>query len=250
MGPSKTKPKVGVFSFTSCEGCQLQILNLEKEFLDMLKCVDIVNFREAMSEKGQDYEVAFVEGSITREEEVTQVKKIRSQAKVLIAIGACAHLGGVNSLKMLHPKETWVKSVYGRDDLFKDTIDTRRVSDVVEVDHTIPGCPIDKGEFLRVLSSLLLGAKPVLPDHPVCVECRSKGNPCIIEEGGWCLGPVTRAGCDAICPTYGESCAGCRGVLPEGSVEELTEILMENGYTRDEVAGKFQLYNLLQDIKP
>ena len=145
-------------------------------YKEFLKHVDIVNFREAMSEKGQDYEVAFVEGSITREEEVIEVKKIRSQAKVLIAIGACAHLGGVNSLKMLHPKETWVKSVYGRDDVFKDTIDTKRISDVVEVDHTIPGCPIDKGEFLRVLSSLLLGAKPVLPDHPVCVECKKNEN--------------------------------------------------------------------------
>ena len=242
------KPKIGVFSFTSCEGCQLQVLNLEDELPALLGQIEFVNFREAMSEKGEDYEIAFIEGSITRESEIAELKSIRERAKVLIAFGACAHLGGVNVLKNFHPQGTWLPSVYGRTDLFSDTIPTKRVKDVVPIDFVIPGCPIDKKEFLRFVQGLLLSMKPALPDYPVCVECRSKGNICLVEEGKWCLGSVTRAGCEAICPTYREACAACRGLVEEPNIESLCNILMANGLSKEEIQAKFNLFNGLEAI--
>ena len=242
------KPTIGVFSFTSCEGCQLQILNLEEELPALLGVVEFVNFREAMSEKGEQYQIAFVEGSITRASEIDAVKEIRETADVLIALGACAHLGGVNSLKHLHPEREWLPAVYGRDDLFNDTMATKRVEDVVAVDYTLPGCPIDKMEFLRCVQALLVKISPRLPDYPVCVECRSKGNVCLVEQGKWCLGSVTRAGCDAICPTFREPCAGCRGLLETANKESLITILVEKGFSRDFIGAKFELYNELEKI--
>lgn len=243
------KPKIGVFSFTSCEGCQLQILNLEDEIPSLIDQIEFVNFREAMSEKGQDYEIAFVEGSITRESEIEELKRIRETAKVLIAIGACADLGGVNVLKNFQPRQTWLQSVYGRQDLFSDTMPVRRIKDVVTVDFVIPGCPIDKKEFLRFVQELLLNINPRLPDYPVCVECRIRGNVCLVEEGKWCLGSVTRAGCNAICPTYREACIACRGLVEEPNIESLTNILMGNGLTRDQIREKFKVFNGLEGIK-
>ncbi|MBI5756526.1 MAG: NADH:ubiquinone oxidoreductase [Nitrospirae bacterium] len=242
------KPKIGVFSFTSCEGCQLQILNLEDEFMTLIDYIEFVNFREAISEKGEDYEIAFVEGSITRESEIAELKNIRERAKILIALGTCSHLGGINVLKNFHPQDSWLPSVYGRKDLFTDTIRTKRIKDVVPVDLVIPGCPIDKGEFLRFVQALLLRIKPVLPNYPVCVECRTKGNVCLVEEGKWCLGSVTRAGCGAICPTYRDSCSGCRGLVSEPNIESLCNILMEKGLTKEDVRDKFNIFNGLETI--
>lgn len=243
------KPRIGVFSFTSCEGCQLQILNLEDELTSLIDQIGFVNFREAMSEKGQDYEIAFVEGSITRESEIGELKRIRERAKVLIALGACAHLGGINVLKNFHPQGTWLPSVYGRNDIFSDTIPTKRIKDVVPVDFILPGCPIDKHEFLRFVQGLLIEIKPRLPDYPVCVECRVKSNICLVEEGGWCLGSVTRAGCGAICPTYREACTGCRGLVEEANIESLCNILMEKGLSREGIRDKFNIFNGLEAIR-
>jgi coenzyme F420-reducing hydrogenase gamma subunit len=243
------KPKIGIFSFTSCEGCQLQVLNLEEEFASLIAQVEFVNFREAMSEKGEDYQIAFIEGSITRESEIETLKSIREKAEILIAFGACAHLGGVNNLKNLHPKDGWLPSVYNRKDLFTDTIPTRRIKDVVPVDYVMPGCPIDKCEFLRFVQSLILKVEPRLPNYPVCVECRSKGNICLVEQGKWCLGSITRAGCDAICPTYKDSCAGCRGLVEEPNIESLVNILLEKGFSKDEIRSKLGFFNGLEDIE-
>ena len=242
-------PKIGVFSFTSCEGCQLQILNLEDEIPTLIEQIDIVNFREAIDEKGQDYEIAFIEGSVTRESEIEEVKRIRERARVLIALGACSHLGGVNVLKNFHPQGSWLSTVYGRSDIFSDTIPTKRIKDVVPVDLVLPGCPIDKREFLRFVQGLLLNIKPRLPDYPVCVECRSKGNVCLVEEGKWCLGSVTRAGCGAICPTYRDACAGCRGIVEGSNIESLRNILMEKGYSKEEIRDKFRIFNGLEEIQ-
>ena len=257
-----SRPKIAIFSFTSCEGCQLQILNLEREFVELLSQVEIVNFREAIDDRGDDYEIAFVEGSVTTDAEADEVREIRAKAKVIVAIGACAHLGGVNNLKDLHPRAEWLDKVYGGAKLAgaESSIETLRVSDVVEVDYVLPGCPIDKGEFLSLVTSLLLGGAPALPKRPVCVECRSKGNACLVEleagefedagkKGGWCLGSVTRAGCDAICPTYGDPCVACRGIVEEANTVSLVEILAEKGYTTEEVKAKFEFFNLKEKIK-
>ena len=139
------KPKVAFFSFSSCEGCQLQVLNLEEELPTLLGFIEIVNFREAIDEKRDDYDIAFIECSITRESDIEELKDIRTRAKVLVAFGACADLGGVNALKNFHPQASWLPAVYGRTDYFADTMPTKRVKDIVPIDFVIPGCPIDKG---------------------------------------------------------------------------------------------------------
>lgn len=239
------KPKIGIFSFTSCEGCQLQILNLEDELPSLVDYIEIVNFREASSYRSNVYDIAFVEGSITRESEVEELKKIRENARILIALGACAHIGGINSLKNFHPPHTWLSTVYGRQDLFADTFTTRRVEDVVPVDMVIPGCPITKEEFLKFVKALLMHIIPRVPDYPVCVECRSKANVCLVEEGKWCLGSITRAGCDALCPTYREACIGCRGFVENPNIDSLMDILEEKGYPKNEVIQKLSVFNAL-----
>ncbi|MDH4227900.1 MAG: NADH:ubiquinone oxidoreductase [Deltaproteobacteria bacterium] len=243
------RPKIGVFSFSSCEGCQLQILNLEREIPAIAGLVELVNFREAMNKISDDYAIAFVEGSITREKEVAEVEAIRKQAKILVSLGACAHLGGVNSLKNPKPKEEWLKTVYKTTDVFTDTFETKRVSDVVKVDYDIPGCPIDKFEFVRTVFALLAGVAPRLPDKPVCAECRVKPNPCLVEDNELCLGSITRAGCGAICPTYGEECVACRGVLKDANIKGLTKILNDRGHSKTAINGKLELFNLLAKIE-
>ncbi len=245
-----SKPKIGIFSFTSCEGCQLQILSLEDEFIDLLQHIEIVNFREAITEKGDDYQIAFVEGSITRTSEIAELKNIREKAEILIALGACAALGGINAMKNLHPQKEWLQTVYGRDDLFSDTIPTKRIKDVVDVDFVIPGCPIDKNEFLRFVKSLLIGIEPRLPNYPVCVECRSKGNVCLFDKKNGqvdgCLGSVTRAGCNAICPTFKDACVGCRGFVDQPNVDSLKVILKDNGLSEKDIQRRFTIFNTLE----
>ncbi len=197
------KPKIAFFDFTSCEGCQLTIVDLLQTHLGLLDLVEIVQFREAISDQGEDYAVAFIEGSCTRPSDEARLRKIREQAAMVVALGTCAHLGGVNAMKNRWAIENVQKYVYGANG--KDTYESyaaRPISAVIKVDAAIPGCPIDRYEFLRVVQQVLQGRVPKLPDYPLCVECKFKENGCLNKLGYPCLGPVTRAGCNAICPTY------------------------------------------------
>ncbi len=237
-----TKPKIAFFSFTSCEGCQLIVLTLEEKLLELLEHVDIVAFREAMSERRDDYDIAFVEGSITRQSEIPQLEEIRKRAKILVAMGACATTGGVNYLKNYLDMEQVKKIVYKeRADKF-DTIPTRPLEEVVKVDYRIEGCPIDRDEFVEVTKSLLLGRKPRIPTYPVCVECKLRENVCVFDKGLFCLGPITRAGCKAICPTYGSGCEGCRGLIDDPNTSSHLNVLKEHGMTADEAIGRCKLF--------
>ncbi|MDH7600483.1 MAG: hypothetical protein QHH07_12770, partial [Sedimentisphaerales bacterium] len=196
------KPRVAIFDFACCEGCQLQIVNLEEELLDLVGVVEVVQWREAMSEHSDSYDIAIVEGSITRPQDEQRLKQIRESAMVLVALGACATTGGVNKLKNNFDLQEVKTCVYGPDASrpHLDTGPTKAVGEVVQVDFCIHGCPIDRDEFKYVISSLLLGKRPEIPLYPVCVECKAKGNPCVWEYGQLCLGPLTRAGCGARCP--------------------------------------------------
>ena len=241
----KQKPKVAFFSFTCCEGCQLQVLSCEDELPGMLSLVDIVNFREAIDEKRDDYEIAFIEGSISRQHEITEIKKIRERAKVVVALGACSATGGLNCLKNRFPMEEVQRVVYGdKAKKYKhlDTIPARPIDAVIPVDYYIHGCPITKSEFLHVLKSLLLGKKPEIPNYPVCVDCKLAGNICVFEKGMTCVGPVTRAGCSAICVTYGCICWGCRGLVDNPNIEAHEDTLKRYGLTVDGVLRSFDLY--------
>ena len=242
------KPKVAFFDFTSCEGCQLDVLNVEAELLDLLAAVDIVNFREVKTERGDNYDIAFIEGSISRESEIPRLQKIRNQAKVVVALGACACIGGVNCLKNSLPMAEALKIVYQDDARYYDTMPARPIDAVVPVDYYVRGCPINTEEFLKVTKALLLGKKPEIPNYPVCVECKMAGNVCVFERDMFCLGPVIRAGCNAICITSGRYCWGCRGLVDDPNLNSEKEILHKYGLTVDQVMERFNIFNAYQEV--
>jgi coenzyme F420-reducing hydrogenase gamma subunit len=242
------KPRVAFFDFTSCEGCQFEVLNLEGQLLDVLAAVDIVNFREAISERDDNYEVAFVEGSISRESEIPRLKRIREQAKLLVALGACASMGGVNCLKNHMPMAEALRIVYRNDAKFYDTIPAQPISAVVPVDFHVRGCPINREEFLGVVTAILLNKKPHVLNYPVCVECKQNENVCAFEKGKFCLGPVTRAGCDAICINNGRSCWGCRGLVDDPNVYAEIEVLHRYGLTLAQSLERFRIFNSFSGV--
>lgn len=239
-----TKPRVGIFDFACCEGCQLTVLELDEKLLDVLPHIEIVTWREAISDQSDEYDVAIVEGSITRQQDIPRLQAIRERAAVLIALGSCATLGGVNSLKNQFPMSDVLNEVYGdQADLFRDTIPARPVQAVVPVDYYVHGCPINPLDFARVLQNALLGKPHVDSNRPVCFECKFKENVCVYEKNMACLGPVTRCGCDAICTSYGHGCFGCRGLIENPNVNSAKDVLDRYGYTVEEVLGRFRIYN-------
>lgn len=247
MTNTNNKVKVAFFDFASCEGCQLTVVDSLQTHLDLLEMVEIVQFREAMTEKGQDYQIAFVEGSCTRESDEERLFKIREQADLVVALGACAHTGCVNSLKNIQPSLQEVREyVYGDKADWYETYPARPIDAVIDIDAFIPGCPIDQGEFVKVVKNVLLGKRPGIPDYPVCVECKLKENVCLLLEGKPCIGPITRAGCDAICPTHGDGCEGCRGLIPHPNENAMKDVLDDAGLTVDEIMSRFTMFNAYQ----
>lgn len=245
-----TKPRVAIFDFACCEGCQLQLVNLEEELLDLIGVADVVEWREALSEKADEYDIAIIEGSITRLEDEERLKLIRSRAKILIALGACATLGGVNKLKNnFDDLEEVKKCVYGRDANRPHlaTQPTRSVGEVVQVDYCVQGCPIDRKEFTYIVRSLLMGKAPEVPNHPVCVECKAKGNPCLWEDGQICLGPIILSGCGARCPSNGFRCFGCRGYINNPNVDAAKDVIDKYGLTVDQLRAKMILFGSGQE---
>jgi coenzyme F420-reducing hydrogenase gamma subunit len=236
------KPKVAFFDFAGCEGDQLQIANLEEEILDLLEQVEVVSFREVMKEHSDDYDIAFVEGSCTREKDEERLKQIRRNAKIVVAIGACATIGGINSLKNYQDMEAVKTTVYGKNANLFDTYPARPIDAVIPVDAYVHGCPMTKDEFLHVVKSLLLGKKPEIPNYPVCVECKKNENVCAFERGEFCVGPITRAGCNSCCVNEGTKCWGCRGMVDNPNENSQKEVLIKYGLSVDDALDKFKLY--------
>jgi len=236
------KPRIAFFDFASCEGDQLQIVNLEEDLLELLGHVEVVSFREAMKEHSDNYDIAFIEGSCTRESDEERLKKIRSNAKLVVALGSCAAIGGINCLKNHRDQTTVRKEVYGDKFELFDTYPARPISAVIKVDFSIPQCPINKEEFLRVAKALLTGQTPSIPNYPICVECKMNGNICVFELGKTCVGPVTRAGCGSACVNEGAICWGCRGLVDNPNTDSHKEVLAKYNLTADEVVNKFKLY--------
>jgi len=238
------KPRLAFFSFASCEGCQLQFLNLEDEILDIVPHVDIVEFREAIDDRSDDYDVAFIEGSITRPADEAKLKHIRERAAVLVAFGACATTGGVNRLKNFQPLEDVRKTVYG--DQWNipalETYPTKSVGEVVKVDFNLHGCPASKKDIVELTKALLQGRKPRVPKYPVCVDCKLAENVCLFHKGETCLGPITRAGCDQPCPTVGARCIGCRGLVDDPNTNAQNDVLAEAGLTVDDILRELRLF--------
>ncbi|MEW5937130.1 MAG: NADH:ubiquinone oxidoreductase [Candidatus Thermoplasmatota archaeon] len=249
------KPRVGFFDFAGCEGCQLQIANLEEQVIDLMGAVEVVSFREVMKEHSDDYDIAFVEGCIERPMDAERLKDIRTRAKLLVALGACAHTGCVHKLRGAWHVEDVKKEVYGIADpkdiqgnpYFEAYPNAKALNEVVTVDAYIPGCPINKEEFVRVAKDLLLGKKPRLPNYPVCVECKKNENICVFELGQFCLGPVTRAGCNAACPNYRGACEGCRGYLDDPNMNAEKEIIKKYGFSVEEMMAAFNMFNFRKE---
>jgi coenzyme F420-reducing hydrogenase gamma subunit len=243
-----SKPRVAIFDFACCEGCQLQIVNLEEEIIELIGTADVVEWREAMSEQSREYDIAIVEGSITRPEDEERLWVIRSRTKVLIAIGACATIGGINKLKNNFDLQDVKKCVYGKNANMPhlDTTMTRAIDEVVKVDYKIHGCPIDRKEFTYIIRSLLMGKTPEIPEWPVCVECKAKGNPCLWEYGQVCLGPIIRAGCGARCPSSGFRCFGCRGYIDNPNVDAAKDVIERYGLNVESLKSKMVLFGSRQ----
>lgn len=236
------KPKVAFFDFASCEGDQLQIANLEEKLLELLAHVEVVSFREVMKEHSDNYDIAFIEGSCTRRSDEERLKKIRSNAKIVVALGACATIGGINSLKNVRPLAQVRKEVYGDKAEWYDTYEARPIDAVIPVEYKLHGCPIRKEEFLDLCKALLTGQKFNVPNYPVCAECKLAENVCVFEKGMSCVGPVTRAGCGACCITQGAVCWGCRGLIDDPNKNAHKEVLDKYGLNAQDVMNKFNLY--------
>ena len=246
-----SKPRVAIFDFACCEGCQLQIVNLEEEILGLLSVVEPVTWREAMTEESDQYDIALIEGSITRPQDEERLKAIRDRAKVLVAIGACATMGGVNRIKNNFEMDDVKRCVYGKAASMPHlgTAPTKSVGEVVKVDFMVHGCPIDKKEFTYIVRCLALGKQPVIPDYPVCVDCKARGTVCRYEYDEVCLGVVTRAGCSAPCPTGGLWCFGCRGLAPNPNVPAALEVMEKYGKKAEDLKGKLVLFNTEQEAE-
>ncbi|MBF0315550.1 MAG: NADH:ubiquinone oxidoreductase [Oligoflexia bacterium] len=239
-----SKPKVGFFDFSSCEGCQIELTNYgDTAFLELLNHIDIVEFREAMTETAGDLDIACVEGSFTREADRARLESIRKRSKIVIAYGACAATAGVNALK--NHQADYKENVYGKDAHMPhlDSSKALPISAAIKVDYSVYGCPMDKYEFLRIVTHLLHGKEPVIPNYPVCMECKRRETVCRYEDGDHCMGQVARAGCNAPCPADGIPCEACRGFVDQPNEVALVKVLKERaGFSEKRAQEKSRIF--------
>jgi coenzyme F420-reducing hydrogenase gamma subunit len=207
------RPRLAVFKFASCDGCQLSLLDAEDELLAVAEKVEIAYFLEARTQESPGpYDIGLVEGSVTTAHDAERIWEIRRQCKYLVTIGACATAGGIQALRNWADVDDFLKAVYARPEYIHTLKTSTPIADHVPVDFELRGCPINKQQLLEVISALLWGRKPKLPRYSVCVECKARGTVCVaVAQGIACLGPVTQAGCGAICPSFNRECFGCYG---------------------------------------
>jgi len=224
-----SKPRVAVHKFSSCDGCQLSILNLEDELLDLVDAVEIAYFLEASSHiQDGPYDITLVEGSITTEHEVERIQKIRKESDILIAIGTCATAGGIQALRNFSNASEMADFTYDHPEYLHYLERSTAIADHTKVDLELWGCPVNKYQLLEAIVALLQQRRPNLPTHSVCLDCKRNGTVCVmITNGVPCAGPVTRAGCGAICPSQGRGCYGCFGPAPSADVENLVPRLQK-----------------------
>ncbi|MBA4349209.1 MAG: cytochrome b [Thermodesulfovibrio sp.] len=244
------KAKVAFFDFACCEGCQLQVANMGEALINVLGAIDVVEFREVMSEKwDRDIDVAIIEGSITNPHAVERVKQIRDKSKILIAYGSCATIGGVNGMKNGFPLDEIRRYVYGESYQFFPTENTKSVPQVVRVDYFVNGCPVYIPEFVAVLKAVLQGIPYYVPDYPVCVECKLNENVCMYDRGVTCLGPVTKAGCNSWCVNNGNICYGCRGVISNPNEKGAQDVLAKYKIPLGLILNKMNMYNKCRELE-
>jgi len=236
--------RLGYQRFTSCCGCQLTLLNCEADLAALDAAAEVVVFPMASSrpDDGGRLDVVLVEGSVSRPEELSALLQLRRRSEVLAAVGACALTGGVNSLAGTD-RAALCEGVYGETAAEKTTFPPQSLSRFVRVDIELAGCPPERGELLRTVGALARGGLPALAEYPVCMECRCRENLCLLlEKGQPCLGAVTRAGCAALCPSFGVPCEGCRGEVAEANRAEQYRLLLEVGLPEGEVAARMKRF--------
>jgi coenzyme F420-reducing hydrogenase gamma subunit len=209
----QSRPRLAVWKFASCDGCQLTLLDCEDVLIELAGRIQVANFLEASSAViPGPYDLSLVEGSITTEHDVVRIREVRRQSKLLVTIGACATAGGIQALRNLGNAAEMTTVVYARPAYIHTLATSTPISNHVRVDFELRGCPIDKRQLVEVITAFLVGRKPVVPPHSTCMECKERGNVCVmVAHGTPCLGPVTHAGCGALCPTYNRGCYGCFG---------------------------------------
>jgi sulfhydrogenase subunit delta len=239
------KPKLGVFKFASCDGCQLSLLDAEDELLLIAGAVDIANFPEASRRVvSGPYDIGLVEGSITTPHDVERIRDVRKQCRVLVTIGACATAGGIQALRNWRDVPEMTRSVYPNPEYISTLDRSMPIGSFVHVDFELRGCPVNKVQLVEVLNALLNKRKPVIPTHSVCLECKLRGNVCVTVAGGIpCLGPVTQAGCGALCPSFHRGCYGCFGPMENPNTPSLAACFLEGGMTHREVMLAFRGFN-------
>lgn len=241
----KRKPRIGVFKFASCDGCQLSLLDAEDELLTLANAVEIAYFPEASRAmlKGP-YDIALVEGSITTHHDAERIQRVRRECHTLITIGACATAGGIQALRNWKDVDEFIRAVYATPQYISTLRTSTSISEHVQVDFELRGCPINKHQLIELIAATLAGRKPNIPSYSVCMECKAKGNICIpVAQGVPCLGPVTQAGCGALCPSYNRGCYGCYGPMESPNTGSLSNLFRILGQNDAEITRAFRSFN-------
>jgi sulfhydrogenase subunit delta len=243
--PKKQKPKLGVWKFSSCDGCQLSILDCEDELLSVAGEVDVSYFLEASSAvtKGP-YDVSLVEGSITTAHDVERIQKARQESKLLVTIGACATAGGIQALRNFKDVKEFISAVYAKPEYIETLTTSTPISEHVKVDFELRGCPINKTQLLEVINATLNERKPNVPTYSVCMECKLRGTTCVmVAHATPCLGPVTQAGCGAICPSYNRGCYACFGPKETPNTGSMSSWLARLEMNDEDIMRIFRTFN-------
>ncbi len=242
---AKRNPKLAVWKFSSCDGCQLSLLDCEDELLAVAEAVEIANFPEASRAvvKGP-YDLSLVEGSITTAHDAERIHSIRRASKFLVTIGACATAGGIQALRNFKDVKEFASIVYARPDYIETLKKSTPITDHVFVDFELRGCPVNKYQLVEVLSAYLNGRKPNTPPHAVCVECKQRATVCVMVASGTpCMGPVTQAGCGALCPAYARGCYGCFGPKETPNTPALSAWWSQLGVSERDLVRAFRSFN-------
>lgn len=237
-------PTLAVWKFASCDGCQLSLLDCEDELLAVAGAIDIAYFPEASSLMiDGPYDLSLVEGSISTPNDLDRIRRIREQSTTLITIGACATSGGIQALRNGADVDEFIAIVYAEPEYISTLATSTPIADHVTVDFELRGCPIDRGQLLETIAAHLGGRPARIPTTSVCTQCKARGNPCImVTEGTPCMGPVTQAGCRALCPTYGRGCYGCFGPSETPNTQALADRFAQLGMTDAAIARSFRTY--------
>lgn len=241
------KPRLAVFKFASCDGCQLSLLDAEDELLAICDRVEIAHFAEASSDlKAGPYDVALVEGSITTKEDAARILRVRAESRYLITIGACATAGGIQALRNGSDIEDWVRLVYPTPEFINTLATSTPIAEHVHVDFELHGCPVNHHQLVAVLLALAEGRQPRVPSHSVCLDCKRRGTVChVVARGVPCLGPVTRTGCGAICPAFDRGCYGCHGSSQPANTDALVSRFRQNGSNCDQLVPLLRNFNVI-----